>query len=117
VINPLVAAGQVHGATAQGIAEAVFESVLYDDDGQPQNASLMDFLVPTAAELPPFELEHLVSPAPTSPHGVKGVGEGGTIGAPGAVVNAVCDAVGEQLNEIPLRPEAVRAAAQRARRR
>ena len=117
VINPLVAAGQVHGATAQGIAEAVYESVLYDDDGQPQNASLMDFLVPTAAELPSFELEHLENPAPTTPHGVKGVGEGGTIGAAGAVANAVCDAVGEQLNEIPLRPETVREAAQRARAR
>jgi len=116
VINPLVVAGQVHGATAQGIAEAVYESVLYDDEGQPQNASLMDFLVPTAAELPSFELGHLESPAPTTVHGVKGVGEGGTIGAAGAVVNAVCDAVGAQLNEIPLRPETVREAAQRRRR-
>jgi aerobic carbon-monoxide dehydrogenase large subunit len=117
VINPLVVAGQVHGATAQGIAEAVYESVLYDDDGQPQNASLMDFLVPTAAELPSFSLDHLETPAPTTVHGVKGVGEGGTIGAAGAVVNAVCDAVGAQLNEIPLRPETVREAAQRAGRR
>jgi carbon-monoxide dehydrogenase large subunit len=116
VINPLVVAGQVHGATAQGIAEAVYESVVYDGDGQPQNASLMDFLVPTAAELPWFSLDHLESPAPTTVHGVKGVGEGGTIGAAGAVVNAVCDAVGAQLNEIPLRPETVREAARRARR-
>jgi len=117
VINPLIVAGQVHGATAQGIAEAVLEGVLYDGDGQPQNASLMDFLVPTAVELPSFSLEHLETPAPSSVHGVKGVGEGGTIGAAPAVVNAVCDAVGAQLNEIPLRPEVVRAAAQRALRR
>jgi carbon-monoxide dehydrogenase large subunit len=114
VINPLVVAGQVHGATAQGIAEAVYEGMLYDDDGQPQNASLMDFLVPTAAELPTFSLEHQETPAPTTAHGVKGVGEGGTIGAAGAVANAVCDAVGAQLNEIPLQPETIRAAARRA---
>ena len=116
VINPLVVAGQVHGATAQGIAEAIFESVVYDADGQPQNASLMDFLVPTAAELPAFRLEHLETPAPTTVNGVKGVGEGGTIGAAGAVANAVCDAVGVQLNEIPLHPEIVREAARRTLR-
>ena len=116
VINPLVVAGQVHGATAQGIAEAIFESVLYDADGQPQNASLMDFLVPTAAELPAFRLQHLETPAPTTVNGVKGVGEGGTIGAAGAVANAVCDAVGVQLNEIPLHPEIVREAARRTLR-
>ena len=116
VINPLVVAGQVHGATAQGIAEAIFESVVYDADGQPQNASLMDFLVPTAAELPAFRLQHLETPAPTTVNGVKGVGEGGTIGAAGAVANAVCDAVGVQLNEIPLHPEIVREAARRTLR-
>ena len=116
VINPLVVAGQVHGATAQGIAEAIFESVVYDADGQPQNAPLMDFLVPTAAELQAFRLQHLETPAPTTVNGVKGVGEGGTIGAAGAVANAVCDAVGVQLNEIPLHPEIVREAARRTLR-
>jgi carbon-monoxide dehydrogenase large subunit len=114
VINPLVVEGQVHGATAQGIAEALLEGVLYDADGQPQNASLMDFLVPTAAELPQFRLEHSETPSPVTVNGVKGVGEGGTIGAAGAVANAVCDAVGVQLNEIPIRPEVVRSAARGA---
>jgi carbon-monoxide dehydrogenase large subunit len=114
VINPLIVEGQIHGAAAQGIAEALFEAVLYDEDAQPQNASLMDFLVPTAAELPDFVLEHLEIPSPTTVHGVKGVGEGGTIGAAPAVANAVCDAVGAQLNEIPLRPEWLRDAARRA---
>ena len=113
LINPPIVEGQVHGASAQGIAEALYESIVYDEDAQPQNASLMDFLVPTAAEVPDFALLHLESPSPTSMHGVKGVGEGGTIGAAGAVANAVCDAVRAQLNEIPLRPEAVREAAQR----
>jgi carbon-monoxide dehydrogenase large subunit len=111
VINPLIVEGQIHGATTQGIAEALLEGVLYDEDGQPQNASLMDFLVPTAAEVPDFLLEHVEIPSPTTVHGVKGVGEGGTLGAAAAVVNAVCDAVDAQLNEIPVRPERLREAA------
>jgi carbon-monoxide dehydrogenase large subunit len=114
VINPPIVEGQIHGATTQGIAEALFEAILHDEDGQPQNASLMDFLLPTAAEVPSFVLEHLETPSPTSAHGVKGVGEGGTVGAAGAVANAVCDAVGAQLNEIPLRPEWLRDSARRA---
>src|SRR5204862_4261086 len=111
VINPLVVAGQVHGATAQGIAEAIFESVVYDADGQPQNASLMDFLVPTAAELPAFRLQHLETPAPTTVNGVKGVGEGSTIGAAGAGAKAVCGGVGGPLDETPLHPRGARGAA------
>jgi carbon-monoxide dehydrogenase large subunit len=114
IINPLVVEGQIHGATAQGIAEALFEEVLYDEDGRPRNGTLTDFLMPTAAELPPYALEHREIPSPTTVHGVKGVGEGGTIGAAAAVVNAVCDALGVQLNEIPLRPERIRREAQRA---
>ncbi|HZQ03562.1 MAG TPA: xanthine dehydrogenase family protein molybdopterin-binding subunit [Gaiellaceae bacterium] len=114
VINPMIVAGQVHGATAQGIAEALFEAVRYDDAGRPRNGTLYDFLLPTAAELPAFALEHCEIPSPTTVHGVKGVGEGGTIGAAAAVANAVCDALGLQLNEIPLDPERIRAEARRA---
>jgi carbon-monoxide dehydrogenase large subunit len=107
VINPPIVDGQVHGATAQGIAEALYEAVSYDGEGQLRNASLMDFLVPTAAELPSFALEHIEIPSPTTANGVKGVGEGGTLGAVGAVANAVCDALGTQLNEVPLLPERI----------
>ncbi|HKP18750.1 MAG TPA: xanthine dehydrogenase family protein molybdopterin-binding subunit [Gaiellaceae bacterium] len=110
VINPAVVEGQIHGATAQGIAEALYEQIVYDDEAQMQTASFMDYLVPTAGELPTLEIEHLETPSPTSAGGVKGVGEGGTVGAPGAVANAVCDAVGLELNELPITPERVRAA-------
>jgi carbon-monoxide dehydrogenase large subunit len=108
VINPLVVEGQIHGATAQGIAEALFEQVVYDAEAQVQTASFMDYLVPTAGELPTLEIEHLETPSPTSAGGFKGVGEGGTVGAPGAVANAVCDAIGLELNELPISPERVR---------
>jgi carbon-monoxide dehydrogenase large subunit len=111
VINPLIVAGQVHGATVQGIAESLSEGIVYDEEGQLRNASLMDFLVPTAAEIPEFELRHLEIPSPTTVNGVKGVGEGGTIGAAPAVVSAVSDAVGEELTEIPIAPETVMRAA------
>jgi len=111
VINRLIVVGQVHGATAQGIAEALYEAVVYDEDGQLRNASLMDFLVPTAAELPAFALANLEIPSPTTANGVKGVGEGGTLGAVGAVANAVCHALETQLNEVPLHPECISIAA------
>jgi carbon-monoxide dehydrogenase large subunit len=110
VINPMIVEGQIHGATAQGIAEALYEGLVYDGDGQLRNASLMDYLAPTAGEVPGFELHHLEIPSPTTAGGVKGVGEGGTVGAPGAVVNAVCNALGVELNEIPLAPERIQQA-------
>jgi carbon-monoxide dehydrogenase large subunit len=111
VINPLIVEGQVHGATAQGIAGSLFEEIVYSADGQMLTASLMDYLVPTASELPTFVVDHLAIPAPDSPTGAKGVGEGGTLGPPGALANAVSDALGCECNELPLRPEALRAAA------
>jgi len=114
-INPVVVEGQIHGATAQGIAEALYEQMVYDEDGQVQSASFMDYLVPTAREIPLFEVRHLETPSPTSAWGLKGVGEGGTVGAPACVANAVCDAVDAELNVLPLTPEAIAAAA-RARR-
>ncbi|MFL5818795.1 MAG: xanthine dehydrogenase family protein molybdopterin-binding subunit [Conexibacter sp.] len=113
VINPLVVEGQIHGATAQGIGGALLEELVYGEDGQLITASLMDYLVPTASEMPAFEVDHLAIPAPDNPTGVKGVGEGGTLAPPGALANAVGDAVGHEMNELPLRPETVRAAAQR----
>lgn len=111
VINPAIVEGQIHGATAQGIAEALYEEIAYDLEGQLQTASLIDYLVPTAGEVPAFALEHLEIPSPSTTGGVKGVGEGGTVGAPAAVANAVCNALGVELNELPLTPERLREAA------
>jgi carbon-monoxide dehydrogenase large subunit len=114
VINPLIVEGQVHGATAQGIAGSLLEEIVYGADGQLLTASLMDYLVPTASELPTFVVEHLAIPAPNSPTGAKGVGEGGTLGPPGALANAVSDALGCECNALPLHPEVLREAAAQA---
>jgi aerobic carbon-monoxide dehydrogenase large subunit len=114
IINPLVVEGQAHGAVAQGIGGALFESVVYDGEGQPLTGSLMDYLVPTAAELVPLDLQHLEIPAPGAGNGAKGVGEGGTLAPGAALANAVSHALGVELNELPLTPESVRAAVQRS---
>ena len=114
VINPAVVEGQVHGATAQGIGGALLEEIVYSEEGQLTTASLMDYLVPTASELPPFEVGHLEIPAPGNPAGAKGVGEGGTLAPPGALANAVTDALGREFNTLPLRPEQLMRAASAA---
>jgi len=93
ILNPLLVAGQVHGGIAQGLAQALFEEAVYDESGQLLTAGLADYAVPKAAQLPPFELGHTVTPSPHNPLGAKGVGEAGTIGATPAVVNAVLDAL------------------------
>ena len=107
IINPIVAHGQTVGATAQGIGGTMLEEVVYDAEGQLVNASLMDYLVPTASDLPTFELHTFETPAPDTPLGVKGVGEGGTLAPPAALANAVGNALGTELNELPLTPERV----------
>lgn len=111
VINPLIVEGQVHGATAQGIGGALLEEMVYTDDGQLMTASLIDYLVPTAGDIPRFDVGHLAIPAPESVTGAKGVGEGGTLAPPAALANAVSDALGREFNALPLRPEQVREAA------
>jgi carbon-monoxide dehydrogenase large subunit len=93
VINPLVVEGQIHGAVAQGIGEALGERLVYDEEGQLLTGTLADYPVPVAAELPTFAVGHLETPSPHTPGGVKGMGEGGTVGAPAAIANAVADAV------------------------
>ncbi|WP_028921834.1 xanthine dehydrogenase family protein molybdopterin-binding subunit [Pseudonocardia acaciae] len=113
VINPMVVDGQVRGGVAQGIAAALYEALHYDSDGTPSSATLMDYLVPTATEIPVVDVEHLETPCAFSVTGAKGMGEGGTIGAPAAVLNAVNDALrgtGVELDTIPVRAEAVLAA-------
>ena len=109
MVNPMIVDGQVRGGATQGIAKALYEEVLYDSEGQPVNASLMDFLVPTAREIPPIEIIHMESPSPFTAGGMKGCGEGGIIGGPAAIGNAIIDAVGGgvELYEIPFTPERV----------
>ena len=113
IINPLIADGQVHGGIAQGIGNALFEEIVYDGLGNIQTATLADYLPPTAREIPPIELHHIETPAASSVTGAKGLGEGGAIGAPAAVLNAVNDALspfGVSIDEIPATPQRIRAA-------
>ncbi len=108
IINPLIVEGQVRGGVAQGIGAALYEEVVYDDAGQLLTGSLVDYLVPTASELLPIEVHHIETPSPTTLGGFRGMGEGGTIGAPAAIANAVSDALshlGIEITEIPITPE------------
>jgi carbon-monoxide dehydrogenase large subunit len=110
ILNPLLAEGQVHGGLAQGIAQALFEEFAYDADGTPLTATLADYLMPSAAELPSFETAHTETPTPLNPLGAKGIGESGTIGSTPAVQNAVVDAVahlGVRHIDMPTTPERV----------
>jgi carbon-monoxide dehydrogenase large subunit len=110
--HPVIVDGQVAGAVAQGIAGALFEHHVYDDDGQLRTATLADYLMPSAAELPSFELHHIEDPADNAT-GARGVGEGGTLGPAAALAGAVSDALGVDVDELPLSPEVVFRAAQR----
>ncbi|MBU3689172.1 MAG: carbon monoxide dehydrogenase [Acidimicrobiales bacterium mtb01] len=96
VINPLLAEGQVHGGVAQGIAQALYEGVSYDSStGQPVTANLLDYLVPSAADLPDYKVGRTTTLCPNNPLGAKGIGESGSVGAPPAVINAIVDALSE----------------------
>jgi len=111
VINPTVADGQITGGVLQGIGGALLEELVYGEDGQLQTGSFIDYLLPTASEAPEFVLEHADVPSPLNPLGVKGLGEGGAIGPPAAVANAVEDALadlGVVVRECPLGPSQVR---------
>ena len=108
VINPLVVEGQTVGAVAQGVGAALLEEVVHDRDGQVLTASLVDYPVPSAMEVPPVEVHHIDRPSPTTLGGFKGMGEGGTIGAPAAIANAVADALaplGVEVRELPVTPD------------
>jgi carbon-monoxide dehydrogenase large subunit len=107
VINPMIVEGQIHGAVAQGIGEALGERLVYDESGQLVTGTLMDYALPTASALPAFTIGHLETPSPLTPGGYKGMGEGGTIGAPAAIANAVADAVkplGVAVTTLPILP-------------
>ena len=110
MINPMIVEGQIAGGVAQGAGGALFEELIYDEQGQLLTASLLDYPLPTSLDLPAIEISHLVSPSDLNPLGVKGVGEGGAIGAHAAVTNAVADAIahtGARVRETPLRPAVV----------
>jgi carbon-monoxide dehydrogenase large subunit len=92
-INPLIVEGQLHGGIVQGAAQALWEEAVYDQEGNLMSSSLVDYLVPSSAEVPSFEMASTVTPSPSNPMGVKGIGEAGTIGATPAIINAVVDAL------------------------
>ena len=107
VINPIIVEGQVHGGVAQGVGGALYEEMVYDETGQLLTGSLMDYLVPTATDLPRIDTVHLEYPSPRNPLGIKGLGEGGAISPPAAIANAIEDALqpfGVKITETPVSP-------------
>jgi len=119
MINPMIVDGQVRGGVVQGIGTALYEEIAYTAQGQPLMASLADYLVPCAAELPPIKIVHMQTPTPHTEYGVKGMGEGGAIAPPAAIANAVRDALaplGVELNECPLTPMRILSAIRQAQR-
>jgi aerobic carbon-monoxide dehydrogenase large subunit len=110
LINPVIVEGQIHGGVAQGVGGGLLEEMVYDEQGQLLTGTLMDYLIPTAMELPPIETVHLEYPSPRNPLGIKGIGEGGAISPPAAIANAVEDALqpfGARVTRTPLGPSAV----------
>jgi carbon-monoxide dehydrogenase large subunit len=110
IINPMIVQGQVHGGLTMGMAPALLEEISYDENGNIQGGSFMDYLLPTAVETPKWETDHTVTPSPHHPLGAKGVGESATVGAPPAIANAVVDALahlGVKHIDIPITPEKV----------
>jgi len=111
LINPVIVEGQIHGGVAQGVGGALLEEMVYDEQGQLLTGSFMDYLIPTAMELPAIETVHLEYPSPRNPLGIKGIGEGGAISPPAAIANAVEDALqpfGVRVTRAPLGPSVVR---------
>jgi aerobic carbon-monoxide dehydrogenase large subunit len=110
IINPMIVDGQIHGGVAQGIGAALYEDLPYREDGQPLFATFMDYVLPTASEVPRIRLAHEVTPSPIIPGGMKGVGESGVIGSPAAIVNAIEDALspfGVTITETPVTPDKI----------
>jgi len=119
LINPMIVDGQIHGGVAQGIANALLEEIVYDATGNVLTATLADFLPPTVAETPPIDIRHFETLTEASVTKAKGLGEGGAIGAPAAVVNAINDALapfGVSIDEFPATPQRIRAALRDAQR-
>jgi len=113
LVNPMIVDGQIVGGVAQGIGNALLEEIVYDESGNILTATLADFLPPTSREIPPIEILHLETVSPETVTGSKGLGEGGAIGAPAAILNAINDALaplGASINEVPATPQRIRAA-------
>jgi carbon-monoxide dehydrogenase large subunit len=118
IINPMLAEAQLHGGIAQGFGGAMYELIAYDDACQPLSTTFMDYTIPTAVELPNFEIGHQETPSPFTPLGTKGVGESGVGGTTGALISAIEDALAHldvRINELPLTPERVWQAIQAAK--
>jgi CO/xanthine dehydrogenase Mo-binding subunit len=112
VINPMIVEGQVHGGVAQGIGGSFYERMVYDQDGQPLSTTFMDYLIPTAAEVPDIEVDHIETPSPLNPLGIKGAGEAGVIPVPALMAQALEDALSPwdvHITEMPLNPGQIRA--------
>ena len=119
LVNPMIVEGQVCGGVAQGIGASLYEQVVYDSAGQVQTATLADYLVPSGCEIPSMDIVHIESESPTTLGGYRGMGEGGTIGAPAAVANAVADALsplGIEIDELPVTPDRLFRLVEAARR-
>ena len=101
MLNPMLADGQIRGGLAHGLGAALLEEHRYDEDGNLMTATFLDYLPPTATELPRVVSAHLESPSPLTPLGAKGLGEGNTMSAPAAIANAVADALGVDYVELP----------------
>jgi carbon-monoxide dehydrogenase large subunit len=104
VVNPMIVEGQVHGGVAQGVGGALYERMAYDRDGQLQNASFMDFLMPYASEVPDVVIDHQQTPSPLNPLGIKGAGEAGVIPGTAAIASAIEDATGRRIAAMPISP-------------
>jgi carbon-monoxide dehydrogenase large subunit len=120
LINPMIVDGQIHGGVAQGLANALLEEIVYDDTGNILTATLADYLLPTAHEMPPIDVRHRETLTSASVTKAKGLGEGGAIGAPAAIVNAINDALapfGVSIDEFPATPQRIRAALRAAAER
>jgi carbon-monoxide dehydrogenase large subunit len=104
VVNPMIVEGQVHGGVAQGVGGALYERMVYDKDGQLQNASFMDFLMPYASEVPDIDIDHQTTPSPLNPLGIKGAGEAGVIPGTATIASAIEDAVGRRIKAMPISP-------------
>jgi aerobic carbon-monoxide dehydrogenase large subunit len=110
LVNPMIVDGQVQGGTAQGIGTCLLEAVSFDAQGQPLASTMLDYLLPGAAEVPDVRVLHMETPSPHTEFGMKGIGEGGAVGPPAAIVSAVNDAlraVGAEVHDLPLTPERI----------
>ena len=113
-LNPALVEGQIHGGVAQGIGWALHEGLIYDDNGQPLNPTLMDYSLPAAPQVPPIEVKLVEVPSSAGPFGAKGVGEPPVIPTAAAIANAIADATGARVTDLPMTAPRIRAAIAKA---